>query len=446
MEMLVRTAIVGAGPTGLFIAISLARRGREVVLIDRDPGPPNQGEWRRRGVMQFQHAHSFRGQVVDAMAAEMPDVLSTLTTEAGATVVTMPENSGRAAALRCRRSIFERELRRCVNGQANVRFVHGTVDEVVERSHRAAGVRIAGDVLDADVVIDASGRASRLARTLRGSGERSDCAATYASRQYLLRDGAPVGPTNSVIGLSLAFRDYAAVVFLHDSRTFTVTLIHSGSDARLSRLRHHGVFEAAINLIPGLAEWISPERSLPTTGVLLGGRLYNSYRGLLDDRGQPILTGLISVGDAVCTTTPLAGRGIALAFMQAGELIRLLDHDDSDIACLTTEFDRWCLENVKPWFTDHRYVDSERVRRWAGHDVELDRPLPSDLVVAAADADPQLRHIVDPYVTMDALPASLGPAQCRAREIYARGWRPAAAPGPTLDELTSVVSRTPVAA
>ena len=77
-----RTVIVGAGPTGLFTAIALARRGRAVVVVDRDPGPPAQGTWQRKGVMQFHHAHTFRGPVVEALQAEMPDVLDDLTRQA----------------------------------------------------------------------------------------------------------------------------------------------------------------------------------------------------------------------------------------------------------------------------------------------------------------------------------------------------------------------------
>ena len=67
-----RTAIVGAGPTGLFLGTALARRGHEVTVVDRDPGPRSDGSWPRRGVMQFHHAHGFRGQVVDALDAGDP--------------------------------------------------------------------------------------------------------------------------------------------------------------------------------------------------------------------------------------------------------------------------------------------------------------------------------------------------------------------------------------
>ena len=110
------------------------------------------------------------------------------------------------------------------------------------------------------------------------------------------------------------------------------------------------------------------------------------------------------------------------------------------------QFDSWCTDNIRPWFDDHRYTDADRVRRWSGEDVDLGRRLPSDLIVAAADADPRLREIVAPYSRMDALPASLAPAEARAREIYAGGWRPAVPDGPTRDELSSVVSTTPAAA
>ena len=38
-----RVAIVGAGPTGLYLAIALARRNHRVVVVDRDPGPEPDG-------------------------------------------------------------------------------------------------------------------------------------------------------------------------------------------------------------------------------------------------------------------------------------------------------------------------------------------------------------------------------------------------------------------
>jgi hypothetical protein len=110
------------------------------------------------------------------------------------------------------------------------------------------------------------------------------------------------------------------------------------------------------------------------------------------------------------------------------------------------QFDSWCAHHIRPWFDDHRYTDADRMHRWSGGDIDVSRPLPSDLIVAAAEVDPALKDLVAPYTIMEALPASLAPVQARAREIYASGWRPTVPDGPTREQLSSVVSRTPAAA
>lgn len=123
-----RTVVIGAGPTGLFTAIALARRGRDLVVVDRDPGPPSDLEtvWQRKGVMQFHHAHTFRGPVVDALRAELPDVLDDLVT-AGATVTTA---DNRPLAMLCRRSTFDRALWNRAAEQRGLTLVCGHVDRI----------------------------------------------------------------------------------------------------------------------------------------------------------------------------------------------------------------------------------------------------------------------------------------------------------------------------
>ena len=441
-----RTVVVGTGPTGLFTAIALARRGRAVTVVDRDPGPPPSGPdtfWRRKGVMQFHHAHTFRGQVVEALRAELPDVLDDLVT-AGATIATTAEN--RPVALLCRRTTFERVLWNRAAAQQGVTLLRGHVDGIEHYGGRAVGVMVDRGPLRAGLLIDASGRSSRFTDGIRPPAEGGDCGAVYVTRQYRLLDRADAGPMNSPIGLSLGLSGYWAIAFLHDNGVFSITFTHAGTDKRLRLLRRDEVFDDAVRAIPLLGEWIDSSRAQPISRALPGGRLYNTYRGQLDGAGRPVLPGLISVGDAVCTTTPLAGRGVTLALMQARELVRILDLHDRDITTATIQFDRWSLRHVRPWFDDHRYTDTDRMRRWSGGDIDVRRRLPSDLIVAAAQADPQLRDLVDPYTTMDALPSSLAPAQARAREIYAAGWRPPVPDGPTREELSSVLSRTPAAA
>ncbi|KUI37021.1 FAD-dependent oxidoreductase [Mycobacterium sp. IS-1496] len=437
-----RVVVVGAGPVGLFCAIALARRGHTVAVVDRDAGPPASGRWRRRGVMQFDHAHTFRAPVVDALRAEMPDVVDALTV-AGAGFAT--DRTGEMAALLCRRSTLERVLHRIALRQNGITRHVATVDRPHRANGRVAGVVTVHGVLAADLVVDASGRSARYLRDLRPDAVGGDCGAVYATRQYRLHPGAAAGPVNSPIGLSLSMSGYAAIAFLHDSGTFSVTITHDGGDLRLRRLREDSVFETAVGAIPQLADWIDPRRSRPLASVFSGGRLYNSYRSQVGPDGAPYLPGLISVGDAVCTTTPLAGRGVTLGLMQSRALLAILD-TEPDIGFATGLFDDWCERNVRPWFDDHRRVDGDRVRRWAGGAVDLTRPLPSDLIVAAADADPGLRPLVEPYATMAALPASLAAAEPRAREIFAGGWRPAAPPGPTRAGLADLCGDRPAAA
>ena len=64
-------------------------------------------------------------------------------------------------------------------------------------------------------------------------------------------------------------------------------------------------FEAACRAIPGLAAWTDPDRASPVTDVLPGGPLHNDYRGQQGRDGRPCIPGLVSVGDAVATTTPI---------------------------------------------------------------------------------------------------------------------------------------------
>jgi hypothetical protein len=142
----------------------------------------------------------------------------------------------------------------------------------------------------------------------------------------------------------------------------------------------------------------------------------------------------------VCTTNPAAGRGVTTSLLQAQRLISLLQQHPGDFTSCSLAFDHWCARHIKPWFDDHVYWDTELVRRWSGHDVDLTRRLPSDLIVAAVQADPGLITAVGPYLAMLAPPGSLDAVQARAREIYASGWRPPIPPGPSRQELAVLVT------
>jgi hypothetical protein len=230
--------------------------------------------------------------------------------------------------------------------------------------------------------------------------------------------GAAAGPVNAPFGVMVTYPGYVAAVFIHDNRILSALIARASADRPLAALRTRAAFDAATRAVPALAAWTDPGRSRPVTPVLPGGRLYNSYRGQLDGAGRVALAGLI----------------------YARQLIGLLGEHGRDFTSCSLAFDHWCAGHVRPWFDDHVYWDADLIRRWSGQDVDLTRPLPPDLIMAAAQADPDIARAVGPYQAMLALPGSLDAVQARARDIYATGWRPLVPPGPTRDELAGLVT------
>ena len=123
---------------------------------------------------------------------------------------------------------------------------------------------------------------------------------------------------------------------------------------------------------------------------------------------------------------------------QARELLRLLDRGTPG------DFGAWCDAEMRPWVDDHVRSDACTRLLWTGADVP-DGPLPSSLVLAAAEADPRIGAFCGDYLAMTAGPSALAAAAPLAREVYDSGWRPAPSDGPTRDELARII-RTAVPA
>jgi hypothetical protein len=233
---------------------------------------------------------------------------------------------------------------------------------------------------------------------------------------------------------------YLSLVFRHEKGLFSVLIVRRADDTALRALRSEDAFEAAARAIPGLDVWTDPERAEPVTDVLAGGALLNVYRSQRDVDGELVLPGLFFAGDSVATTTPVFGRGITTTLWQCEALLSLLDHDSDDLSGTGHAFDDWSAATMRPWVEDHIHMDAVRLDRWNGADIDADAPLPSDLILTAAQERPDIMASAGGYLSMAALPASLREAEPIAREVYASGWRPAYAPGPTRDELVEIVT------
>ncbi len=435
-----RVAVVGAGPAGLLVGRALAARGHTVVAVDRDPGPPRHGRWARRGVMQFHHAHGFRPQVGHVLRQEWPAALDAWLA-AGAEPVRfhVPGLGSIEAGHLSRRETFERALREASRDVPSLLVRRGHVDRVRTHRGRAVGVVVGGADVEADLVVDASGRSGRALEDLRApASDGGPCGMAYVDRQYRLRPGAAPGPMANPLAWQADLDGYQAIVFRHERGHFSVLLVRPVSDAVLTGLRHRVAFEAACRAIPGLAEWTDEARAEPVTDVLPGGPLRNVYRGQQAADGRAVVPGLVSVGDAVATTTPTFGRGVATTFMQVRHLLHLFD-TGADPAVVGEPFDAWCQGAMLPWVRDHVHMDGDLVRRWQGGDVDLGRRLPSDLVLAAAQVDPRIDAATPGYVTMLEPPSCLDPVEPLARAVYASGWRTPVDAGPTRGELAGIV-------
>ena len=182
--------------------------------------PPPQAVWQRKGVMQFHHAHTFRGPVVEMLQAEMPDVLGDLVAAGDSRRRGTADGPARCAA------VSEDDLRPGAAERGGERATRSRwppampTDSCVSggRRRRRRGRR--RDPWQPICVVDASGRASRFtssgcARLPTGG----DCGATYVTRQYELHAAASAGPVNSPIGLTLSLPGYWAIAFVHDNRT-----------------------------------------------------------------------------------------------------------------------------------------------------------------------------------------------------------------------------------
>ena len=261
--------VLGAGVGGLGAALTLARAGHPVTLVERDrtpmpEGPDDAFEWDRRGAPQVRHSHALLARLHNLLRDRYPDVLASLL-EAGATEirftetlpVAMTDRSARPGdddlvAIACRRTTFEWVLRRAVLATEGVTLLDGTVAEALVAEPARSGLAADGHRgaprpvgrsrpgrWTADLVVAALGRRSAVPRLLgqigaEVTGDSEDIGIVYLSRFYRLAPGAEAPASEGPIGGDLGYLKYA--VFLGDNRTFSVTLAVPTDDDELRSL------------------------------------------------------------------------------------------------------------------------------------------------------------------------------------------------------------------
>ena len=434
-----RAIVVGAGPVGIVTAIGLARQGHEVRIVDRDPGPTADGSWDRQGVMQFRLSHGFRPHVHQVLSELMPEVLEAVIAQGAIEAEVIPGLPFKS--LCTRRETFERGLRAALTKEP-VTFLLGHADSIAVDDNLLTGVVVDGALVEAELVVVATGRSGHLGGDYRAPAVGGPCGMAYVNRMYRARPGVDLQLSPFPIG---ALGDgYATIVFHHDDNVISTLIVRPLDDKALAELRHNAVFDAVVPSIPNLAPYLDSDRWEPITDVMAGAGLYNSYQSVLDSSGAAAVPGLLFVGDAVLTTNPQAGRGVTTGLLQTRELLRLLAESD-DLGQVAVNFDGWCEQNLRPWFEDHVYWDATLLARWAGVDIDVDAPIASDVVCAAGAVDPEIAAIAGPFQGMMIGPRDIDQYRERVRELLKTGWRPALNPGPTARELADLISAQLVA-
>jgi 2-polyprenyl-6-methoxyphenol hydroxylase-like FAD-dependent oxidoreductase len=322
--------VIGAGIAGLLTARVLSELADEVVVLERERLSATVAP--RGHVAQGRHIHLLLRAGLDRLVAWFPGIdeelerLGAAATD-GRRAWVFQGGGYRAQGdwgrrlLSMTRPLLEDVVRRRVSALANVRLEDGVlVDRVVVPGDRATGVAVGGFERPADLVVDCSGRSSRLAHQLAASGLLAppvstvtiDCAYTSG---FLPRAPEDVDGSFAVCVTSPPEPWRGGAVLPVEEDRWMVTL--SGV---------HGV-------VPGTSpeETLAFARTLPTPTVAqlleLSGPLtsVSSYRFPSSKRRHyekvdRLLPGFVALGDAACSFNPVYGQGMACAALQAEAL------------------------------------------------------------------------------------------------------------------------------
>lgn len=415
--------VLGAGMAGLLAARVLSEFYASVTIVERDALPDQPSH--RKGVPQDRHLHALLGRGVQVLSELLPGVLDEMA-GAGAVVLRNGDLSqiyarmGRwelarsgmvtdpAALTLClaSRPFIEFYVRRQVATLPNVAVLDGhDLLELRDGTDVVTGVHIVNrgneltTVLDADLVVDATGRAARTPAFLERFGYgrpaewRSATPVGYSSQRFAIPDGA--------IGQRLAISNRGA---RHPSVLLSACE-HGTWMLAVGRSVENGGAPGDFGEMLALADEVLPRsisdglRAARPIGEIATFRnpasIWRRY-----DQMPRFPGGLLVMGDAHCSLNPIYGQGMTMAALQAVTLRDCLDGGRGELA--RRYFARSARTIAQVWA---RNQANERAPSAAGtqsmHARVRSRMVKGVVIAAATDtavAERLLRvaHLIDP--------------------------------------------------
>ncbi|WP_414943579.1 NAD(P)/FAD-dependent oxidoreductase [Amycolatopsis sp. cmx-11-32] len=337
--------VLGAGTAGLVAARVLSEHYDEVVVVERDELPD--GPAHRRFVPQSHHAHGLLGSGRRVLAGLFPglsaelDAAGALTpgsgdpamgdrsiflVRGGATIRIPAWWSGGFGASRI---LLEHTIRARVRALPNVVIRDGVLAAglLTDRTRsRVTGVRTADGGLGADLVVDASGRGSRLPEWLERIGYRPPpVSIVHSDVRYasvVTEPDPSFDPEWLIIlgGQGVSGSSVGGVVLRVEHGRLHISFGSIGRNApvptEIAELRDFADRLTA----PVVAEAL--RRSTPV-GPIRTFRVRDNTRHHYD-RSREMPSGVVVLGDAASAANPIYGQGMSVAALSATALGRML--------------------------------------------------------------------------------------------------------------------------
>lgn len=351
--------VLGGSIAGLAAAAALAPRAQRVTVVERDAlaaaggdGPAGRS---RRGVPQGVHLHNLLPAGVTAFERLLPGIEGDLGAAgahvirhtgqnrvmAGGGEVLLDDIDSSYVLIGATRPLMERVVRDRVRALGNVTFHDGHRALGLEAGpggRQVAGVRLAAsrtgseETLAAELVVDATGRGSRMPRWLQTLGyeppreQRLGVDARYTTRLFRRGDEAPAGRAVVFVATLPGGRRQATALAVEGGR-WIVSLMGLVGDQAPGDLDGFRAWARSL--------WASDVSDIVSVAEPLGDAVTGAFPANVRRRYDRLarLPGRLAVlGDGLCATNPHYGRGMTNAALEAVELGHALDRHGPDRA------------------------------------------------------------------------------------------------------------------